>query len=355
VSSPAALFALASTLLVVAPIAGFLAYVVVKYVPIVVRVFEEKPMFLPLRVNPVDGGEEVRFRTRDGFGLVGTYLKARTPRRSGVIVFCHEYLSDRWSALPYSDHLRDQGFDLFSFDFRNHGRSESDPAYNPLQWVTDHEVADLNAALNCLRSRPDADRAGVGLFGISRGGGTALCVAGRDPGVWGVITDGAFPIRGTMRSYILRWAEIYVGNKYLWKLVPMVVYDFVNWVARRRTQTKLNCRYANVERGAARLAPRPWLSIHGAKDAYIGVDIAKALFDRAGDPKELWIVEGAKHNRCREKDTAAYLARISSFVGRYAPRGRQEPTPDEKPSVVVPSAVLHDLPISTDLGVVVPG
>ena len=354
-SSPAALFALATILLVIASIAGFLAYVVVKYAPIVVRVFEEKPMFLPLRVNPVDEGEEAHFRTRDGLGLVGTYLKARTLKRSGVMVFCHEYLSDRWSVLPYADHLRDLGFDLFSFDFRNHGRSESDPAYNPLQWVTDHEVADLDAALTYLRSRPDADRAGVGLFGISRGGGTALCVAERDPRVWGVISDGAFPTRGTMSSYIIRWAEIYVGDKFLWKMVPMAVYEFVAWAARRRTQAKLNCRYANVEGAAARLTPRPWLSIHGAKDAYIGVDIAKGLFDRAGEPKELWIVEGAKHNRCREKNNAAYQARVASFVGRYAPRGRHEPNQADKTAMSLPPAVLHELPIATDLGVVVPG
>ena len=164
-------------------------------------------MFLPLRVARIEGGDDVRFRTGDGFELVGTYLKARTPRRSGVMVFCHEYLSDRWGALPYVDHLRDLGFDLFSFDFRNHGESQVDPAYHPLQWVTDRELTDLEAALAYLRTRTDADPAGVGLFGVSRGGGTALCVAGRDPKVWGVVTDGAFPTRGTMLPYILRWGR----------------------------------------------------------------------------------------------------------------------------------------------------
>ena len=82
----------------------------------------------------------------------------------GVVVFCHEYLSDRWSASRYADYLRDLGFDLFSFDFRSHGESESDPPYSPLQWVTDHELADLDEALAYLSSRPDADPAGVALF-----------------------------------------------------------------------------------------------------------------------------------------------------------------------------------------------
>ena len=42
-----------------------------------------------------------------------------------MIVYCHEYSSDRWSFHPYVDHLRDLGFDLFTFDFRNHGDERS--------------------------------------------------------------------------------------------------------------------------------------------------------------------------------------------------------------------------------------
>ena len=89
-------------------------------------------------------------------------------------MYCHEYLSDRWSYRPYVDHLRDLGFDIFTFDFRNHGAEPVRPGYAPLQWATDHEVRDLRAALAYLRTRPDRDPAGFGLFGVSRGGTTAL-------------------------------------------------------------------------------------------------------------------------------------------------------------------------------------
>ncbi len=355
-SSPATVMLSTSAFLAIASMVGFLTYVVVKYSPIVGRIFEEKPMFLPLRVKPVEGGEDVRFRTGDGLNLVGTYLRARTAYRSGVIVFCHEFLSDRWSVLPYADHLRDQGFDLFAFDFRNHGESHCDPRYVPLQWVTEHELLDLEAALRYLRTRPDADPAGVGLFGVSRGGGTALCVAARDPRVWGVITDGAFPTRGTMMAYILRWAEIFVGNPVFWKAMPVAVFEFLGWYARLKTQMKLHCRYASVEQGVARLAPRPWLAIHGQKDAYIGVDIAKGLFERAGEPKELWIVEGAKHNRCRDKDVKAYLTRVSGFVCRFAPRGQPDALSQSGDEVALaPVGSLDEVPIQAELGLAVSG
>ena len=73
--------------------------------------------------------------------------------------------------------------------------------------------------------------------------------------------------------------------------------------------------------------------IHGEKDAYIGTGIAKALFERAGDPKELWIVPKAKHNRCREMQPEAYAERVAAFYRTFAPR-RELPVvlPADEPS-----------------------
>ena len=108
----------------------------VRYIPIIARGFEEKPIFMPLRLAARDEGEEVRFTTADGLELTGTYLSARAGNRSCVLVFCHEFLSNRWSYHPYADALRDLGFDIFTFDFRNHGTSASDRRHQPLQWVS---------------------------------------------------------------------------------------------------------------------------------------------------------------------------------------------------------------------------
>jgi pimeloyl-ACP methyl ester carboxylesterase len=323
------------------PVVAFFVYIYVKYAPKICRIFEEKPLFLPLRVAPTTDDENVRFATRDGLMLAGTYFANRAGRRLGVIVFSHEFLGDRWSVLPYLDHLRELGFDLFSFDYRNHGQSDPDPNYQPLQWVTDHEVNDLRAALVYVRSRPDADLAGVGLFGVSRGGGTALCVASKDARVWGVATDGAFPTNGTMLAYIKRWSEIYVPSNTVWQNMPKQVYSFLAWTARRRSQRRLSCRYPMVETAVARLAPRPLFMIHGAKDTYIGPAIAKKLFRLAGNPKELWLVPKAKHNRCREIAGRAYYDRLADFFLANAPRV-QSPTPhasvrsDGEPSTVEP-------------------
>jgi pimeloyl-ACP methyl ester carboxylesterase len=295
-------------------------YLTVKYTPKIVRIFELQPLFVPLRVNPVEMGEPVGLRSEDGLRLSGRYFRARTPKRAGVLVYCHEYLSDCWSYYPYIDHVRDLGYDIFAFDFRNHGTSARDLSYNPLQWTSDREVADLRAALAYLRSRPDRDPAGIGLFGVSRGGTTALIVAADEPDVWGVVTDGAFPTRLMMITYIIRWSEIYVRSPFLLSLVPLWLYNLLAWVGRVRSERRHNCSFVEVETAVKRLGPRPWLMIHGERDAYVGPEIARALFECGQGPKELWIVPDAKHNRCREREPEAYAARILDFLDRYGPR-----------------------------------
>ena len=338
---------------------GAVLYLTIKYSPVITRIFEAQPFFVPLKVKPVDRGEPVEFMALDGVCLRGSYLRARTEEQVGTIVYSHEFLSDRWSFQPYLDHLRDLGYSLFTFDFRNHGTSDLDPDYAPLQWTTEHEIHDLRGALAYLRTRDDHDQAGFGLFGVSRGGTTALIVAAAEPDVWGIISDGAFPTQGTMVSYMLRWAEIYVPSAFLRGLIPMWLFGFLAWRGRRGTEQSLRCHFPSVEAAVARLAPRPWLMIHGERDTYIGPEIAQNLFDHGQAPRELWLVPNAKHNRCRETAPDAYAAKVLGFLERYAPRRpllapaestarRSVLTSDFAAHTLVPSALAREVatPIS---------
>jgi uncharacterized protein len=333
--------------LIVPVLAGFIAlvYLTVKYTPVIGRNFEKQPLFMPLRVKPVEQGESVEFPTEDGLRLAGTYFRKRTEELAGVLVYCHEYLSNRWSFHPYIDHLRDIGYDIFTFDFRNHGVSDHEPDYSPMQWTSDREVRDLRGALAYLRSRPDHDPAGFGLFGVSRGGTTALIAAAIEPSVWGVVTDGAFPTRGTMVPYTIRWAEIYVQNPFALRLLPRWVYPLLAWFARRWSERRQNCRFPDAESSVTRLAPRPWLMIHGGRDTYIGPEIARDLFARGNGPKELWLVPEAKHNRCRDCDPEAYAAHLLDFLDRFAPRRPLIKAPRATPRVISTHAQ-----ISSDFG-----
>jgi len=116
------------------------------YLERIIRIFEEKPLFIIPRGKPVPGAEEVKFIS-DGKQLIGCYLRARKPRK-GVILFGLEFGSDRWSAWQYCANLCERGYDVFTYEPRNQGQSEADPHYAPMQWVTDHDRRDMVAALS---------------------------------------------------------------------------------------------------------------------------------------------------------------------------------------------------------------
>jgi hypothetical protein len=150
---------------------GMHYYLCRKWLDLIVRIFQERPLFVIPRGQPREGAEDVRFFTPGGLRLRGCYLKTSARERTGVVLFGLEFGSNRWSCLPYCEHLLDSGFDVFAFETRGQGESDAQPGYEPLQWVTNHEVRDTQAALAYLKARSDADPRGVGFFGISKGAG----------------------------------------------------------------------------------------------------------------------------------------------------------------------------------------
>jgi pimeloyl-ACP methyl ester carboxylesterase len=302
-------------------------YLVHRFLDYLVRIFQEKPLFIVPRGQPVEAAEEVRFPSSDGLTLHGCYLRTTAPRRQGVILFGIEFGSNCWSCVPYCEHLLVNGFDVFAFEPRNQGDSDWKSGYEPLQWVTNFEVRDYQAALAYLNQRPDADPAGVGFFGISKGGGAGLLAASRDPSVRCFVTDGIFATFATMIPYMRKWVKIYSDRYWLQVLMPTWFYRIVGRTGLRRTARERGCRFPYLERAIARLAPRPLLMIHGSADTYIKPDMAHALFEKAGSPKAFWLVEGAKHNQALQVAGDDYRQRVLDFfqthLGRFPTVGSQ--------------------------------
>jgi fermentation-respiration switch protein FrsA (DUF1100 family) len=57
--------------------------------------------------------------------------------------------------------------------------------------------------------------------------------------------------------------------------------------------------------------------IHGGADTYIKPVMARALFAYARPPKELWVVEGAKHNQAPNAAGDEYRRRVLAFFDRH--------------------------------------
>jgi pimeloyl-ACP methyl ester carboxylesterase len=295
-------------------------HLVRRYLDYLVRIFQEKPLFIVPRGQPIDGAEEVRFTAADGLTLHGCYLRTSAPRRQGVILFGIEFGSNCWSCLPYCDHLLANGFDVFAFEPRNQGDSDCKPGYEPLQWITTDEVSDCQAALAYLKQRPDADPAGVGFFGISKGGGAGLLAAARARYVRCFVTDGIFATYSTMVPYMRKWIKIYSDRRWLQVWMPTWFYGLVGRTGLRRIARERSCRFPYLERAIARLSPRPLLMIHGGADTYIKPEMAEALYERAGVPKEFWLVEGAKHNQALQVAGDEYRQRVLDFFQTHLGR-----------------------------------
>jgi pimeloyl-ACP methyl ester carboxylesterase len=276
------------------------------------RIFQEKPLFIVPRGEKPDDAEDIAVIADDGLTLRACYIKTTAIERRGVILFGLEFGSNRWSCRQYCEKLIDGGYDVFAVEFRNQGDSDKDPNYEPLQWVTDRDLADLRAAIKYLLVRPDADPRGIGVFGISKGGGTALLAAANEKAIRCLVTDGAYGTHTTMVPYLKRWIQIYSDRKLLQRVLPTWFYGIVGMAGAKKVARNRGVNYPSIEKAVARLN-RPLLMIHGEADTYIKPEMAQALYERARGPKELWMVPRAKHNQAISIAGDDYHNRIVAF------------------------------------------
>lgn len=293
-----------------------------KYVHIALNIV--KDTVPPLSMGPRDfirlEGKVVEFRAFDGIRLQGMFLYGHPDMRPrGTIVFAHEFKSDMYSAARYCQGLLDAGYDVFSFDFRNHGGSSYEENYNPLQWCTDHELQDILGAIAYVEDwLEQAGRArDIGLFGISRGGAAALIAAYRHPEIKAVVTDGAFSTDKVIEHFMKRWAGIFAKIRFVYENHPPTFWRFLRWMLFAECRRLLGVRFPSVRKALLDSDATPVLFIHGQKDGYIPVDQARLLYAVATEPKYLWLVPNAKHNQSAIVAPIEYAERLVSFFDEH--------------------------------------
>lgn len=279
--------------------------------------------------------QEREFQTVDGLTLRGTYVYRRTAQRRGVVVFCHEFGGDRHVAVPYVAGLLEEGFDVFAFDFRNHGTSDRMDAYTPRTWTTQYEVFDVLGAINHLRSDVAADPEGVALMGLSRGGSAALSAASRSDGIWAVVTDGAYASRWVTAVNIRRFMPHFVRLAPLLVRLPWFLHAFYGAVVHDLVARKVKHSCINLADDVVDLR-QPLLMIHGKRDSTIPVELARRLWGRLRNPARLWVVPKGRHNRSLRCDPVAYQRRVCRFLKNHAPE------PEGRPDQDIPAASCYE-------------
>lgn len=291
-----------------------------KYVLLTFNIIRDTPP--PLSMGPRDfepiQGEVVNFRAMDGLSLRGMFLYGNALHRKGTILFVHEFASDMYSCARYCRPLLAAGYDVFSFDFRDHGESSRDEAYTPRQWATNHEMADMFGAIAYVEDWLEEHNlpTEIGLFGISRGACAAVLAAQHYPRVACIVADGLFSTDRILEHLMKRWAYIFAKVRFVYENHPPAFWRFLRYLLLRYASRKLNCQFPSVHKALRKMDARPILMIHGQRDSYLPVEQAQLLFDAAKEPKELWIVPGAKHNQAVTIQPAEYAQRTAAFFDR---------------------------------------
>src|SRR5207245_1823271 len=96
---------------------------------------------------------------------------------------------------------------------------------------------------------------------------------------------------------------------------PFPFAPLVTWLSE--TDTGLNSTQIAPLKMVEQVSPTPLFLIHGGQDDLIPAESSRALYQAAGDPKELWIVNGAEHVGAESQAEAEYQDWVVSFFERY--------------------------------------
>jgi uncharacterized protein len=250
---------------------------------------------------------EIVYFKSDGLKLKGRlFIPEKTP--CPVLCLCHGMPrggtadpNDRGYA-GLAERFTEEGFFTVIFNFRGAGESEGN--FDIRGWTRD-----LRSVLGQIYKMKEVEQTKITLMGFSAGAAVSIYTAAQDQRIssvvacacpdtsrlaknrelaqtviadyrkMGVIKDANFPT--SLQSWMQGFDEVYSGK----------------WIDK--------------------LSPRPILIIHGDQDDVVSPNSAFNLYKRAGEPKEILIINGAGHRlRISEQAMNHALAWLKSHSFR---------------------------------------
>jgi len=235
----------------------------------------------------------VSFRTEDGLLLSGWWLPTRRAKRT--VIALHGHRGARQHCVGIAAAMWRRGANVLLFDQRGRGSSEGVTIS-----LGHFETVDASAAIGYALSR--APNVPVGLIGYSMGGAVALIGAARDGRVGAVVADSPFASERELVRNLLRKRVGPLAGPVAALSERLLPYD-----------------PAKVEplEEVAKIAPRATLFIHGLLDETCDPEDSVRLFEAAGKPKELSLLEGVGHCDAYFLDREAYCQRVAAFFEEH--------------------------------------
>lgn len=260
-----------------------------------------KLFFFPhsyLMDTPERHGIEYRienFQAADGTSLNAWFLPSKNKdggKAKATVLFLHgnaENISTHFRNVAW---MPEEGFNVLVLDYRGYGASEGTPSLAGMQ-------LDIDAAMRSLLAHKDVDPNRIVVIGQSLGGALAIHYIAHSAyraNIRAVVIDSAFS------DYRRIAREKFAGALLTWP------FQWLPWITVDNDYSPLD--------SVAALSPLPLLLIHGDQDVVIPHHHSQRLFERAGEPKELWITPGAGHTQSLSNE--AVRNRLTGFLLRYA-------------------------------------
>ncbi|MBC7930248.1 MAG: alpha/beta hydrolase [Rubrivivax sp.] len=243
-------------------------------------------------------GREVELRSESGALLRGWFLPGRAG--AGAVILMHGVRASRLDMIPRARLLSSAGYAVLLFDFQAHG--ESTGAAITTGYL---ESRDARAAIDFVRGETPGER--IGVIGVSMGG-AALALAEPAPRVEAAVFEMVYP---TIEQAIDDRLRMNLGG---WGVVfrPLLT-------AQLKLRLGISAEDLRpVDRVGS--APYPKLFIAGAEDKHTTLEESRQLFAAAGEPKEFWIVEGARHQDLHALRRREYEERVQGFFEKHLRR-----------------------------------
>jgi len=239
--------------------------------------------------------EEVDFPAADGSTLRGWWVPARGPTESAVVAV-HGAGGDRREFLRHTPLLHRAGYAVLLFDCREHGISDGEGRGVSLG-IREHE--DVSSAVDYVLGPRAMKR--VAVIGSSQGGASVLLAAAADPRIDAVIAENPFT---SIHALIM--------DNSMEPRLPRPLLAAISYLTRLRLGALGAPDPVEI---VDRIAPRPLLLMHGDADRVIPLRHSQQLFERAGEPKQFWVAEGAHHAALFNAHPDEWAARVLGFLG----------------------------------------
>jgi dipeptidyl aminopeptidase/acylaminoacyl peptidase len=228
----------------------------------------------------------------EGISIVGQYFLPDSKSLYAAVCLCHGAPSGSppepgdggYPAL--AERFCSEGYATFFFNFR--GAGDSGGNMDIYGWTRD-----LVAVIGYIGELDNVDKSRLFLVGFSAGAATSVYVASKDERVSGVAACacpahfGLFTESGESQAIIERYREIGAIRDD----------DFPASVEGWFDDLKIVTPLEHV----AHISPKPLLLVHGGQDETVPVDHVRRLYERAGNPKKLVVIDDAGHRLRRDE------------------------------------------------------